>query len=731
MNIANIYVVGASRIRRMARVGLPALALIFAFSQEPAPAATQTLEVVGSGDSHTVEFAVCPREAPPADSFASASSCPDKVAKSAPAVLAGDTTLLVRLNVKEDPQLTARFVPDGDAARKLLCGDKPRIFLDGRAPEKGCAFHSRAVGGTNSIALRLGFRLPAGVPVASIGGKLLLGLGGKDEDKPIPIEGAPHEFKGVTVTPTTIVLDSDDPSGEVTLTGPDVVDLLRSLALGKTGAILRDDAGDTAVAVAEFPNVHQVETSSNPDSVQGEVTLNGDPSPGKYTGKLPLTHAAAEGPSIEIELRSHRSLCLMVLFVLLGIVVVGLIGRLIALATRRSIMLEALDQSVDAYECVEKSGKTRAWRLDDLLGVREGAGRHAALHAVGEVGQEEDQAEGKHVIGFAPDDYKGLRLQGLPALRESIAEARSSKDLDEDADRTLDMIARIQRWLRVEPVARLLQAVSEEDRPDALSGPDKPPGATGAKKEEGPLEWEKSQTWLGTLALLKMARREPADAAKADDLVARLLDQARWHHLYAWAWKRAESGKELAGELIALDKAIGEEKTAIGLRTQEARDVLAARLCALVEDHLPDLESPRMPFPGDPPDCPTRLGITGVDWQASPNLFTGWATLDKPSYGQLARRLATSSKTVYRRSGFGRALVREARALRPGVDLAWTTLILGLTSLSYGLTNYSHTWGSDEDLAKAFLAGALGTAVVKWGALPIFRSGRIRASKAA
>jgi hypothetical protein len=125
-----------------------------------------------------------------------------------------------------------------------------------------------------------------------------------------------------------------------------------------------------------------------------------------------------------------------------------------------------------------------------------------------------------------------------------------------------------------------------------------------------------------------------------------------------------------------------------------------------------------------------ELGITPVDWDASPSLFTGWATLDGPSYGQLVRRAATSSRTVYRRGGFLESCVTEAKTLRP-VDVFWTLGILGFSSLAYGVTNYSHTWGSGEDMAKAFLAGATGAAAVKWAALPIFRSARIRSSKAA
>lgn len=77
------------------------------------------------------------------------------------------------------------------------------------------------------------------------------------------------------------------------------------------------------------------------------------------------------------------------------------------------------------------------------------------------------------------------------------------------------------------------------------------------------------------------------------------------------------------------------------------------------------------------PEPPTPAGLTDVVWSASPNLFTGWATLDGKSHGQPVRQAA-----------------------------AW------------------------NDLVTAFVAGLVGHVVVKWAALPAFQSLRLRAQAA-
>jgi hypothetical protein len=694
---------------------------------------SNALEVVSAGEPDVVTFGVCPQaQEPSEDTASSPAACPSE-ATSVP-YLAGETTLLVRLKKAVDPMLTARFVPEGSRGKELLCDDEQLIFLEETPVKTDCSFEPVEVKGTNVIALQLGFRIPASEPPASIAGKLILGLDGREEGSPVSFSGALGELKNVAVNPTMLTLDSSHAEGEVTLAGPDVVGLLRSFALGPSRAILRDGAGDTTTATVHFPTAEEVASSGNPNLAKGKVTLDDDDPPaGKYTGKLLLSHASPAGPSVEIELHSHKSRWLMFLFVFLGIVSVGLVTRMVTLATRRSMLLEALNQSVDAYHATV-DGETKSWDLTDLLGEQDPA--KVALKSHGPAPRRSPGETVRRWMDEYRSPYTGARLQGLSALEKSINGARSSTDLDEDADRTLDMIARIQRWLRVEPVARLLTKVSGEKPQGTLEMSVEKGTKKKPKTEHKTLRWDDSQVYLDTLALLDMVKREPADASKADDLVGRLLDQARWHHEFASAWSCAVKKPQLAPGLIQLDEGIKAEKVSAGTRTPEQWDVLEARLRALVgqppEEKI-SLSSVAVAREFKEPEVAGKdkeeLGLTPVDWDASPNLFTGWATLDGPSYGQLVRRAATSSRTVYRQGGFFGSLIREIKAIRPA-DAFWTLAILVFASAAYGVSNYGDTWGSCEDLAKAYLAGATGAAAVEWAALPIFRSARIRSSKA-
>ncbi len=633
--------------------------------------------------------------------------------------------------------LNARFVPEDRGAVSLLCNQQPRIFLNRYRVGAGCRFKPFSVIGQKFILLRLGFALPAGASVQSMGGSLILGLDGIDEGAPIPITGAPREFKGVSVNPTTLTFESGHASAEVTLAGPDVVEFLRSRGAGNTSAVLRDDAGDTTIATARLPSAESVANSQNPDLARGSVFLSDEtPKPGKYTGKLPLSHTTSDGPSVDVELHSHKSWLVLALFVFLGIVIGGLATRLVALAKRRSLLLGTLDECLADYRCAQNSGETKSWRLEELLGLKppsdsaQSSQRHPRPEATG-LWQWSKGAWSRRIE--EKNASKGLRLQGLNALRRSIETARSSRDLDEDSERVLNMVGRMQRWLRVEPVARLLAAVNDEDlfhRPIKVTSKIKGQKKKGKKKETVTHQWRNSQTQIDTLALLEMAQREPVEPSKADDLVERLFFQARWHHAFAAVWDAAAARSPgLVAPLLELDKSMKEDKKTAGARTADEYDALDGRLQVLVEQ-LPDKDGAGIPerlYPSNPEDCAPDARLAPYQWNASPDLFTGWATLDAPSYGQLSLRAATTSRARYRPGP--RGYVMELLTFRPVVDTAWTFAILGVVSLGYGVTNYSNTWGTRDDLAKAFLAGLTGLAAVKWAALPIFQSARIRAAK--
>ena len=627
---------------------------------DAAPKTHKTLEVMSGADAHEVELN--PVGSPP--------------------TLVGATTFFVRLKEQKDPNLYIRFAPERPGGRALLCAGDPRLYVNGKAADDTCHFEPFPIEGEDLIPLRLKVVLPSEGPLGALSGSLILGLNGKDEGTPIPIKASPPKFDELSVNPESLTLNSDNPDADVTLSGADLVQFLRASRSQNPSGQIRSSGGDATTATIELPTAKKVIDEGHPRLATATVTLSdSSPPPGKYTGKVPLSDLAKGVPSVEIDLHSHRCFGIMLLLIIVGVVVGGLLARLFSLAMRRSLLLRVLEESVAAYRVVRTSacGEPEAWRMDDLF--------------------DEDPLT-------PPESANEQRLQGLPALRASIKQARSNKDLDEDAQRVLDMVTRIQRWLRVEPAARLLAAVGTE-RSDAK-----------VKK----LAWDESQTVIDTAILLEMAKREPRDSKEADDLVRRLLEQAKWHHRFVCVWDAAAAGKspkkvhQLVSDLAEKDNA--------EVRKADVQDVLDARLDALVAKIKPG-QIPAFPKVEAPKEASMRAhGITPVNWDTGANNFTGWATLDGPSLGQLSRRAATSARSL------GSIDLRmEMKALNRRSDAVLTFAAIGLASAAYGLTGYSDTWGSCEDMWKAALAGATGAVVIDWGAMPLFQSVRLRSAK--
>jgi hypothetical protein len=559
--------------------------------------------------------------------------------------------------------------PGGVVAGEALAGALPEAFALGQG--SALVLQKEEV---RPLSIR--FALPAGQSPGAVAGNLVLSV--NEEAQTIALTGAMRQLKEVSVEPASLKMDSDRDRASVTLTGADLVEFLRSAPVGPSGTV-RDDSGHAATVEVQMPTAAEVAASDDPNRAQATVELTGgDPSPGKYTGSVRLSSLSVEGPAVAVELHAHRSFLWLVALAFLGVLIGGLLTRLVTLAMRRSLLLKILGQSMATYRHVLASGPTRSWHLEDLLDEPPTA---------------------------AQDD----RLQGVPALTTSIETARSGKDLDEDTSRVLDTIARIQRWLRLEPAARRLALVAESASPPDLS----PADGT-------PQRWEDSKTSRDTRILLEAANREPVDVAAADVLVERLLSQARWHHRVAEAWSAvaAAGSADLAKAFLAIDALLGDDAS-VETRKPEDQDVLDSKLLAFAKKSLA-IELTEPPAPADPSGT---AGVTPARWSASPNLFTGWATLDSQSYGQLSRRAVTSARALAWPD-----LTMEAKSLRLP-DFTWSMVSLILACLVYALASYGDTWGTDKDLANAFLAGVLGTVAVKWAALPIFQSIRVRSSK--
>ncbi len=365
-------------------------------------------------------------------------------------------------------------------------------------------------------------------------------------------------------------------------------------------------------------------------------------------------------PTVAIEVRAHRSIWIAFLLIFLGSVIGGLFGRFAALARRRELLRESLKESLAKYTPLEAA--RQGWSMEALLGPG------------------------------PPWEAETTDLKGVRGLFRSIDRARSSGDLDDDTARVLDMVARLQRWLRLEPAIRRLRLVQV-----AI-----PVGAG----------WTGTYAWRATEELLAAARREPPDAAAADALVARILRHATWHHRFAVAWEAATTYTQ-RDMLMALDEA-NAATDALEV-TPEQQDVLDVNLDTLLAAFgAPAAAIMNMPVP--PGDT--------VVWNASPNQFTGWATLDGKSYGQLVHEASAGSRAYNPLS-----LIQEIAKLGP-LDFVASLVAVAFASLVYLPTVYSDTWGSLDDILTAITAGVLGHVAVKWAALPAFQSLRLRTGTA-
>jgi|GEM_PF-3590808 len=604
------------------------------------------------------------------------------------------------------------YLPGNGTKPVSLYGRSKRATLigaDGKPPKKG----ELKTKGRRPLTLSIAFAVPAEDSPSALAGALRVSIEG-GEPAELPVRGEARTYEGVTVTPKSLPIDSANGGAELALEGPELIEYLRSHGGETLQTILYGDDGHTARAELTLPTLRQARRETEEDEKATGQTSSGfrttpevgllDPEPaaGKYAGKLVLPGLPSEAGSVDVALHAHDCPWLLFLIVLLGIVLTGIGSRLVTTAARRKRLKKVLEQTHAAYLHIRETGeKTRSWRLEDLLAEDTGGGGA-------------EWGWWRRLGGWlrGEETERVTRLQGLPALEASIATARSSKDLDEDAERVLDMVARMQRWLRLEPVARRLTALAAEKPKGKL----KPSG--GAK-----LKWKATNTVRDTWVLLEMARREPKDSEKADDLVARLLFQMNWHTTMIALWDGVACGTTPPKVVQALDQALGDTSKAES-RTIEEQDDLAAKLDREWRIHF---KHRRPPEPPSIDEHTGECGITPVEWGASANLFTGWATLDEPSYGQLKSRAATSARTTYLPKP---ADLRHEIGLLSGADIAWTLAILAGASAAYTATTYSDTWGGWAAFASAFLAGALGKVTVNWAALPIFQSIRLRKAKA-
>lgn len=404
---------------------------------------------------------------------------------------------------------------------------------------------------------------------------------------------------------------------------------------------------------------------------EAKLVLLGNPPVGRYSGEVALFSYSPAAPRVKLTVTSHRSFALAFLLVIAGVLVGGLAQMLYGLNGRRDVLLKAISEADARVVKVRgalgnqaQAVSTAMWLLDGL--ATDSGQARAASSPLG-------------------------NLCGVEALRDRIAEASNDKDLEQDTEATLEVVARLQRWLRVAPAAWRLKLVA-----DASAG-------------VGP-GWFSTNTWRDTRLLQEHLQYEPRTTADADDLVERILWQIRWHQslaqLYVWASKSTGAAKTKRTKGVEeLEAKLANPPGVLGRKATE-RDELDFELERL-------RERLQAPAPAAPPDLPPLQDLA-VDWQTTPNLFTGWATIDGTTWLRV-RRAAVASNTRswpgFRRPSWG--------------NLIWLVLPVAAASAIYAATIYNATWGSLTDVATALTAGFVGKVLVDWAKLPIFQSRRL------
>lgn len=521
--------------------------------------------------------------------------------------------------------------------------------------------------------LNLRFAVPQGDSLDSLDGELALEHAGvrtviRVTAPPPTLTAEPPSF-AAECTDWLIMTDCD--ATKVELTGTAVPQLIET-AVGKESIPVRLKQG---LHTAEATLDEFTPDSSNPlaASARLHVSSDKDGRPGR-TFKGSLTLLPGDKPTkLDVELKHGFAGLIAFAVIGLGVLLGALLPRWRAFSRRRKLLRRYLDAAVAAYK--QRRGSICAapasYRLDDLLNAQ-----------------------------------RDKEYSTVDSLREAIEEARSDADLDEDTGRVLDLIARLQRWLRIEPAARRFRIVVTGEPKHTPSLP--------------PAGWHDTATWHDAQALFAALRNEPADADAADTLVEQLLWQTRWHHRMEAAWNAAGGSK---GEIDKLHEKLA-AKSALD-RSAAERAVLEAQLDRLVES----LPNDQLEVPGE---GQSKLGddaLDKVDWGASAFSFRGWATLDGPRYLQLLERAMTTGRAI--ESDDANA-VPEARPnpegrgrRRLGAFLA-SLPALALASALYLLEVYEDDWGSVSDFLTAFLAGTLAKVAIDWAKLPLFRSLRLR-----
>ena len=698
---------------------------------------TAPVRIVGGEDTRTITLSSCRITRSPSPDVIAAMDTGRCVTGEAPGgargsvgktqlVAVGQLLLAVQNTTGSPLTVGLRYVrKDGHAARLPGCSTlaqladrrpHPRSCTpcpQGRTP---CPSHVAQIraGPHSVVTLPLRFALLSNEPPQALQGAIYIHA--CHQTLVVPVAAGVRDVPDIQLESSVMRISADDwhlselwggksapVAGTITVTGPGVGAMLARQSPTARRIVLRNGAGEVAeleleTFKAEYATLDGAELKQLDKAKKAKQTLPSKPEEplrasaklklvnlphmGAYHGQIGLSELDPNAPSLDVQLRTHLPLWLAIFCVFLGVLAATVIAPLALLRGRTTDLRDALENALRHYERAE-----------------------GILWAAGYVGENRNALWDPNSIyadgagGTVAGDSREVGLINLAEmLLKQIDGERDDDDFDEDHTLVLDVTARLSRWLRVAPAAIRLRQVADAAQQQA--------NAAGVSLAD-------TATVQDTLLLQKQLMREPKDPGATDDLVGRVLRQAYWHRAYSGAITRAhrDDREDIAQQLEDLDQTL--KTPSVLERKPEEQDRLEIKLESLRED----LGLSRMP---KPPQLPGERELD-VNWQAPPNLFSGWSTLDAASL----RKLSIDAEQRVRTKRDWKQWLHDA--FRDMALWGWTLFFTLVISIVYALTIYNSTWGSTKDVLTALTAGFAGAVTLKI-ALPIFKSQRLRPS---
>jgi hypothetical protein len=572
-------------------------------------------------------------------------------------------------------------------------------------------------------------RLPPGSEPDVLEGSLIVEAARSRQSRPVEqftlrVSGTLRPIGDVRFAPSTAIVQvtrwcivlpcNTTDGGEVQLYGIGVGQLMEQLAAaGKkaVGTVLHAGSKTLPVELSELRAVPQ-----RPGTATAHLKLLSKPSAGNYTGSLALAPLLTQSPSLPIEVHSRYWVVWTVLIILLGVVLAGILYQQLGLWRRKQLLRRLLQEAVDSEYC-PRHGENQVAEAPEGRLIR--------------------PLEIKCPLHEDPNWNYNTELDTSRSIYTAIRWARNDTDIDEAQTAAVTLVHGIKSWLLMLTEVQTLWTLSHE-----------------AREKQG--EWDQMRTASDSRLLLLRARHARLDGVgDASQLLVSVPQQAGWHRAVAEAWdlraRLIEAGGDTRqqAEQVVLSPVANPGKSIV-MRDEDEQQQL--------ELELEDLYGRLLTLRATPNALDVHLAMIAhaeSELQAE-SLRNDLSSLE--SGASLAPAKLAASRALLTLSAAPAADVEPAAAAVPApaapapepatpetvgsnpkqllfrlklLDLAVSAVILLIVSLIYTTTVYGETWGSTSDWATAFGAGFGGQVTGKWALLPIYRSLRLRSTKAA